>query len=102
VSVRIPRDTIGEDVYPEMAEYLKHIRKLCGGDNDFYFRYSDVPIFGALVDIHETATRAVLTYYKLECGQVVTPITNIPLQGLLKQYVSRLRSQIRSIKRRQI
>ena len=85
------------DIYPEMTGYLKHIRELCGGDNGFALRYLDDPMFSVLVDIHETATRAVLTHYKLECGQVMVPVIDVPLEDLLKRYISTLKSQIGSM-----
>ena len=83
-----------------MSEYIKHIIELCGGDKEFSFRYFDDPMFSDLVNIQETAARALLTYYKLECGQVIVPNINIPLEDLLNQYISKLEFQIESIKRK--
>jgi len=87
------------DVYPEMSKYFKIIEELCGGAEDFCIRYLNDPMFSDLVDINETTTKALLTYYKIECGQVIVPNTNISLEELLSQYVGRLKVKIENIKR---
>jgi len=87
------------DVYPEMSKYFKYIEELCGGSEDFCLRYLDDPMFSDLVDINETTTKALLTYYKIECGQVIEPITNIPMEELLNQYIGRLKIKIDNIQR---
>jgi len=87
------------DVYPEMSKYFKYIEELCGGSEDFCLRYLDDSMFSDLVDINETTTKALLTYYKIECGQVIEPNTNIPLEELLSQYIGRLKFKIENIQR---
>ena len=85
------------DVYPEMDKYIKHTREICGGDEEFLTRYLDDPMFNNLASMQETATRALLTYYKLECEQVIVPNTNIPLNELFNQYINKLEAQIKSL-----
>ncbi len=97
--LRIAKNPINKlrDVYPEMDKYIKHTREICGGDEEFLTRYLDDPMFNNLASIQETATRALLTYYKLECEQVIVPNTNIPLNELFNQYINKLEAQIKSL-----
>ena len=82
-----------------MSNYFKYIEELCGGSEDFCLRYLNDLMFSDLVDINETTTKALLTYYKIECRQVIEPNTNIPMEELLNQYIGRLKIKIDNIQR---